>query len=75
MLSLTFADVASRVLNRRVPVYVGELTETETIGRRRRVSEAVHYDGGGGGVKRFTYPVVELVVNNRAPGRWLTVVD
>ena len=73
--ALTFTDVAPRVLDGRVAVHVGELTETEAIAGGRRVSEAVHYDGSAGGVKRFTDPVVQLVVNNRAPGRRLAVVD
>lgn len=57
-----------------IAVDVGQQTQAEAL-RVGGIREAVHRQGGLRGVERLSYSLVQLVVGNRAPERWLTVRD
>lgn len=64
---LAFSDMPPGVFDGGVPVDVGKQAQAEAVLVVGWVSEAVHQDTGGGGMKRFPHAVVELIVDNRAP--------
>lgn len=54
--------VTSRVLDRRVPVHITELTQAEPVAVIRGVREAIDDDRMGVTVENFTYTTVQLVI-------------
>ena len=65
-------DVPARLLDDRVPVYVGEEPQAEAVGGAG-VREAVDGEAGLGGVEDFPDAVLHLVVVDGAPVRRLAV--
>ena len=64
--------MSARELHGGVAVNVGEQTQAEAL-RVGGVREAVHGEGGLGGVEGLSHPLVQLVVGDGAPKGRLTV--
>ena len=69
------ADVPPRVLDRRVAIDVGQLSQAEAIVVVARISKAVDYHAVRLAVKDLADAAVELVVGYRGPIGWLLVTD
>lgn len=65
-------DVSASELHGSVAVNIGQQAQTETL-RVGWIGEPVYCEGGLGCVEDFAHPLVQLVVGDGAPERWLTV--
>ena len=68
-------NMSSDVLDRRVPVHVGEEPETEPVRGRGGICESVDDDVCPGGLESLTDSLIQLVVGYGAPIRRLLVID
>lgn len=55
------------VLDGGVAVHIGQQAEAKSIAVVGGICEAIDEDTGGRRLERFSYTIVELVVNNGAP--------
>lgn len=62
-----FSDMPSRVLYRRVPIDIGQLSQAEPRGIVSRIREPIHYHRRRLTVKNLTHSTVQLVVGDGGP--------
>lgn len=60
----------SCVLNRRIPVHITQLSQTEAIAIITRIRETIHNHRRRLTVKHLTHPTIQLIVGDRCP-KWL----